>query len=65
MTEKIIMKTGQQIRIKSTQEVGVILEINDDLVKVYIPKRGTLRYLKSNLESLDRLPVSDCMENTQ
>jgi hypothetical protein len=59
------MKTGQQIRIKSTQEVGVILEINDDLVKVYIPKRGTLRYLKSNLESLDRLPVSDCMENTQ
>ena len=59
------MKTGQQIRIKSTQEVGVILEINDDLVKVYIPKRGTFRYLKSNLESLDRLPVSDCMENTQ
>jgi len=59
------MKTGQQIRIKSTQEVGVILEINDDSVKVYIPKHGTFRYLKSNLESLDRLPVSDCMENTQ
>ena len=38
MTEKIIMKTGQQIRIKSTQEVGVILEINDDLVKVYIQR---------------------------
>ena len=46
------MKTGQQIRVKSTQEVGVILEINDDLVKVYIPQRGTFRYLKSNLEEV-------------
>ena len=50
---KIIkLKTGQQIRVKSTQEVGVILEINDDLVKVYIPQRGTFRYLKSNLEEV-------------
>jgi hypothetical protein len=46
------MKTGQPIRVKSTQEVGVILEINDDLVKVYIHKRGTFRYLKSNLEEV-------------
>ena len=46
------MKTGQQIRIKSTQEVGVILEINGESVKVYIPKRGTFRYLKSNLEEV-------------
>lgn len=59
---KIIkMKTGQPIRVKSTQEVGVILEINDDLVKVYIHKRGTFRYLKSNLEEvLDWLHHYEC-----
>ena len=45
------MKTGQQIRVKITQEVGIILEINEELVKVYIPKRGTFRYFKTNLES--------------
>jgi hypothetical protein len=59
------MKTGLQIRVKSTQEIGIILEINEDFVKVYIPKRGTFRYLKSNIEIVDRLPVSDCMENSQ
>ena len=59
------MKTGLQIRVKNTQEIGVILEINEDFVKVYIPKRGTFRYLKSNIEIVDRLPVSDCMENSQ
>ena len=58
------MKTGQQIRIKSTQEVGTILEINGESVKVYVVKRGTFRYLKSNLEPVDRIPKSDCIENT-
>lgn len=59
------MKTGLQIRVKSTQEIGIILEINEDFVKVYIPKRGTFRYLKSNIEIVDRLPVSDCIDNSQ
>jgi hypothetical protein len=58
------MKTGQQIRVKITQEVGIILEINEELVKVYILKRGTFRYFKTNLESLDELPVNDCLENS-
>jgi hypothetical protein len=44
------MKTGEQIKIKSTQEVGTIMEINEESVKVYIPKRGTFKYIKSNLE---------------
>ena len=47
------MKTGQQIRIKSTQEVGTILEINNESVKVYVPKRGTFKYIKSNLEPVE------------
>ena len=59
------MKTGQQIRIKSTQEVGTIVEINVESVKVYIVKRGTFRYLKSNLEPVDRVPKSDCIDNSQ
>jgi hypothetical protein len=59
------MKTGLQIRVKNTQEIGVILEINEDFVKVYIPERGTFWYFKSNLEIVDRLPVSDYMENSQ
>ena len=58
------MKTGQQIRIKSTQEIGTILEINGESVKVYVVKRGTFRYLKSNLESVDRIPASDCIDNS-
>jgi hypothetical protein len=58
------MKTGQQIRIKSTQEVGTIVEINGESVKVYVVKLGTLKYLKSNLEPVDRIPKSDCIENT-
>jgi hypothetical protein len=59
------MKTGEEIRIKSSQDIGTILEINGELVKVYIVKRGTFRYLKSNLEPIDRIPSSDCIENTQ
>ena len=59
------MKTGQKIRIKSTQEIGTILEINGEAVKVYIVKRGTFRYLKSNLEPIDRIPTSDCIDKTQ
>lgn len=58
------MKIGQQIRIKSTQEIGTILEINGEAVKVYIVKRGTFRYLKSNLEPVDRIPASDCIDNS-
>jgi len=58
------MKTGQQIRIKSTQEVGTITEINGESVKVYVVKRGTFKYLKSNLEPVDRIQKSDCIENT-
>jgi hypothetical protein len=59
------MKTGQEIRVKSTQEIGTILEINGESVKVYIVNRGTFRYLKYNLEPTDRIPKSDCIENTQ
>jgi len=59
------MKTGEKIRVKSTQEVGTILEINGESVKVYIVKRGTFRYLKSNLEPIDRIPTSDCIDKTQ
>ena len=57
------MKTGQTVRIKSTQEIGTILEINDDLIKVYINNRGTFRYAKSNIEPIDRIPIRDSMEN--
>jgi hypothetical protein len=59
------MKTGEKIRIKSSQEIGTILEINGESVKVYIVKRGTFRYLKSNLEPIDRIPTSDCIDKTQ
>lgn len=59
------MKTGQQIRIKSTQELGTITEINGESVKVYVVKRGTFKYLKSNLEPVDRVPKSDCIDNSQ
>lgn len=59
------MKTGQKVKIKSTQEVGTILEIIEDLVKVYIVQRGTFRYVKSNLELIDRMPISDCIEDSQ
>ena len=59
------METGQKIRIKSTQEIGTILEINDESAKVYVVKRGTFHYLKSNLEPVDRIPKSDCVDNTQ
>lgn len=52
------MKTGQQIRVKSTQEVGTILEINGESVKVYVVKRGTFKYIKSNLE-----PVKETNNN--
>lgn len=58
------MKTGQKIRVKTTQDIGTILEITGELVKVYIVKRGTFRYLKSNLELIDRIPKSDCFDNT-
>jgi hypothetical protein len=58
------MNTGQKIRIKSTQEIGTITEINGNFVKVYIVKRGTFTYAKSNLEYLDRVPTSDCIENS-
>lgn len=58
------MNTGQKIRIKSTQEIGTITEIKGNSVKVYIVKRGTFTYAKSNLEYLDRVPTSDCIENT-
>lgn len=47
------MKTGQTVKVKSTQEVGTILEINEESVKVYIPKRGTFKYIKSNLEPVE------------
>jgi hypothetical protein len=52
------MKTEEKIKIKSTQEVGTIIEINDEFVKVYIPKRGTFKYIKSNLE-----PVKETNNN--
>ena len=53
------MKTGEKIKIKSTQEVGTILEINDESVKVYVPKRGTFKYIKSNLESVEEINNND------
>jgi hypothetical protein len=59
------MKIGQKIRIIRTQEIGTIIEIDEESIKVYVPKRGTFLYLKSNLELIDRVPKSDCMDNTQ
>lgn len=53
------MKTGEKIKIKSTQEVGTILEINDESVKVYVPKRGTFKYIKSNLEPVEETNNND------
>jgi len=53
------MKTGEKIKIKSTQEVGTIMEINDESVKVYIPKRGTFKYIKSNLEPVEETNNND------
>ena len=47
------MKTGEKIKIKSTQEVGTIMEINDESVKVHIIKRGTFNYIKSDLEPVE------------
>ena len=58
------MKVGENIRIKSTQEIGIITNINGNLIKVYIVKRGTFTYSKSNLEPIDRIPKSDCIDNT-
>ena len=49
------METGQTVKVKSTQEIGTIMEINDESVKVYIPKRGTFKYIKSNLELVEKL----------
>jgi hypothetical protein len=49
------MEIGQTVRIKSTQEIGTIIEINGESVKVYIPKRGTFKYIKSNLELVEKL----------
>lgn len=53
------MKTGEKIKIKNTQEVGTILEINDESVKVYVPKRGTFKYIKSNLEPVEETNNND------
>ena len=53
------METGQTVRIKSTQEIGTIIEINGESVKVYIPKRGTFKYIKSNLELVEKLNNND------
>lgn len=49
------METGQTVKVKSTQEIGTIIEINGESVKVYIPKRGTFKYIKSNLELVEKL----------
>ena len=49
------METGQTVKIKSTQEIGTIMEINGESVKVYIHKRGTFKYIKSNLELVEKL----------
>jgi hypothetical protein len=59
------MKIGEKIRVKSTQEVGTIVEINEESIKVNVLKRGTFGYLKSNLEPIDRVPKSDCIDNSQ
>ena len=53
------MKTGEKIKIKNTQEVGTILEINDESIKVYVPKRGTFKYIKSNLEPVEETNNND------
>ena len=58
------MEKGQKIKVKSTQQVGTVVAMVDDVVLVYIYKRGTFVYSKSNLEPLERMPVSDCIENT-
>ncbi len=58
------MKKGDRVKIKSTQQVGNIIGIVDDVVLVYVYKRGTFVYSKSNLEPLERVPVSDCIENS-
>ena len=59
------MKTGQKVKVKSTQQIGTIVTTSEDLIKIYIIKRGTFVYAKSNLELIDRIPVSDCIENSQ
>ena len=59
------MKKGQKIKVKSTQQIGTIVALVDDVVLVYIYKHGTFIYSKSNLEPVDRVPVSDCIDNTQ
>jgi hypothetical protein len=53
------MKTGEKIKIKNTQEVGTILEINNESIKVYVPKRGTFKYIKSNLEPVEETNNND------
>ena len=58
------MKVGQKIRVKSTQEIGTIVEVNGLTIKVYVVKRGTFTYSKTNLEPVDRIPASDCIDNT-
>lgn len=57
------MKVGQTVTIKSTNERGTIKAIENDLIEVYVPKRGTFKYSITNLE-IERIPVSDCIENT-
>jgi len=58
------MKQGEKIRVKITQEVGTILEIIGNKIKIYIPKRGTFTYSKNLLEPIDRVPKSDCIDNS-
>lgn len=58
------MKLKQKVLIKSTQQQGTITAIENDMISVYIPKKGTFKYSVSNLEVIDRIPVSDCIDNT-
>ena len=59
------MEKGQKVKIKNIKQIGTIIKIVQDMVLISIYKRGSFFYLKSNLELLDRFPVSDCIENSQ
>jgi hypothetical protein len=59
------MKKGQKIKVKSTDQIGTIIGIYEDMVLVYIYKYGSFIYSTSNIEPIDRVPVSDCIENSQ
>ena len=58
------MNKGDKVKVKSTQQVGTVVAVVDDVVLIYIYKRGTFVYSKTNLQPVERVPVSDCIDNS-